>query len=41
MRPITDRLKISREKLAYLVDPTAAPVATLALISTWIDMKYL
>lgn len=39
MRPITDRLKISREKLAYLVDSTAAPVATLALISTWIGYE--
>lgn len=29
MRPITDRLKISREKLAYLVDSTAAPVAAM------------
>ena len=35
MRPITDRLKISREKLAYLVDSTAAPVAALVPISTW------
>jgi Na+/H+ antiporter NhaC len=36
MRPLTDRLKISREKLAYLVDSTAAPVSGLAIISTWI-----
>ena len=36
MRPLTDKLKISRAKLAYLVDSTAAPVATIALISTWI-----
>ncbi len=36
MRPLTDKLKISRAKLAYLVDSTAAPVATVALISTWI-----
>ncbi|MEC8556976.1 MAG: Na+/H+ antiporter NhaC family protein [Planctomycetota bacterium] len=36
MRPITDRLKISREKLAFLVDSTAAPVSGLALISTWV-----
>lgn len=36
MRPLTDRLKISRAKLAYLVDSTAAPVATIALVSTWI-----
>jgi len=38
MRPVTDRLKISREKLAYIVDSTAAPVAGLAIISTWIAM---
>jgi len=36
MRPVTDRLKISREKLAFMVDSTAAPVASVALISTWI-----
>ena len=39
MRPITDRHRISREKLAYLVDATAAPVATIALISTWIGYQ--
>ena len=39
MRPITDKLKISRAKLAYLVDSTAAPVATLALISTWVGYE--
>ena len=36
MRPLADRLHISREKLAYLVDSTAAPVSGLALISTWV-----
>lgn len=36
LRPLADRLKISREKLAYVVDSTAAPVAGLALISTWV-----
>lgn len=36
MRPVTDRLRISREKLAYLVDSTAASVATIALVTTWI-----
>lgn len=36
MRPLTDKLRISRAKLAYLVDATAAPIATVALISTWI-----
>jgi Na+/H+ antiporter NhaC len=36
MRPLTDKLKISREKLAFLTDATAAPVASMAFISTWI-----
>ncbi len=36
MRPLTDKLKIAREKLAYIVDSTAAPVAGLSLLSTWI-----
>ncbi|MCR9116542.1 MAG: hypothetical protein NXI22_06255 [bacterium] len=36
LRPLFDRLRISREKLAYLVDSTAAPVAGLALVSTWV-----
>jgi len=35
MRPITDRYKISREKLAYLIDATAAPVCIIAPISSW------
>ena len=35
MRPFTDNARISREKLSYLVDSTAAPVASLAVISTW------
>jgi Na+/H+ antiporter NhaC len=36
LRPLCDRLRISREKLAYLVDSTAAPVAGLAIVSTWV-----
>ncbi len=36
VRPLADRLRISREKLAYLVDSTSAPVAGLALVSTWV-----
>ncbi|TNE71260.1 Na+/H+ antiporter NhaC family protein [bacterium] len=36
MRPLTDKLKITRAKLAYLVDSTSAPVATVAIVSTWI-----
>jgi len=39
MRPVTDRLKVSREKLAYIVDSTAAPVASIALVSTWIGYE--
>jgi len=39
MRPITDNLKISREKLAYIVDSTAAPVAALVPISTWVGYE--
>jgi len=39
MRPLTDSLKISREKLAYLVDSTAAPVASIAVISLWVGFQ--
>lgn len=39
MRPISDRLRVSREKLAFLVDATAAPVASLAIISSWIGVE--
>ena len=35
MRPLTDKLRISREKLSYICDSTAAPIASIALISTW------
>ena len=38
-RSLTDRLKVSREKLAYIVDSTAAPVACIALITTWIGYE--
>lgn len=39
MRPVTDKLKISREKLAYLVDSTSAPIAATAFITTWIGAE--
>ena len=39
MRPITDKLKISREKLAYIVDSTAAPIASIVIISTWVGYE--
>lgn len=35
MRPITDKCRISREKLAYLLDSTAAPVCIIAPVSSW------
>src|SRR5690606_29113979 len=38
-RPLADRMKVSREKLAYIVDSTAAPVAGLALVSTWVGYE--
>lgn len=39
MRPLADKLRISREKLSYLVDSTAAPVSNIAIISTWIGYE--
>ena len=39
MRPVTDKLRISREKLAYLVDSNAAPVAGIAFASTWVGFE--
>lgn len=39
MRPFTDRLRVSREKLSYIVDSTSAPIASIALISTWIGFQ--
>ena len=39
MRPVTDKIKISRERLAFVIDATAAPVAGLAIISTWIGLE--
>lgn len=39
MRPVTDRHLVSREKLAYLVDSTAAPVACIAVVSSWIGYQ--
>ncbi len=39
MRSVTDKFRISREKLAYIVDSTAAPVAAIAFITTWIGAE--
>lgn len=39
MRPVSDKMNMSRERLAFVVDATAAPVAGIALISTWIGYE--
>lgn len=39
MRPLTDKYRVSREKLAYIVDSTSAPIAGLAFVSTWIGYE--
>jgi len=39
MGPLCDRHRVSRAKLAYIVDSTAAPVASIALVSTWIGYE--
>lgn len=39
MRPVTDQFKISREKLSYIVDATAAPVSAIAFVTTWIGAE--
>ena len=39
MRPITDKLKISREKLSFIVDATSAPVASVFIVSSWIGFE--
>jgi len=39
MRPVTDSMGVSRAKLAYIVDSTAAPVACIAVVTTWIGYE--
>ena len=39
MRPISDKFRISREKLSFIVDATAAPVSSLVIVSTWIGYE--
>lgn len=39
MRPLADKLRISREKLSYIIDSTAAPVASVAFVTTWIGAE--
>lgn len=39
MGPLADRYAVSRQKLAYIVDSTAAPIASLAIVSTWVGYE--
>ncbi|MFC1537243.1 Na+/H+ antiporter NhaC family protein [Gemmatimonadota bacterium] len=39
MRPFSDKMRVSREKLSFIVDATAAPIASVAFISTWIGFE--
>ncbi|WP_254543905.1 Na+/H+ antiporter NhaC family protein [Halomarina pelagica] len=39
MRPITDRFDVSREKLAYILDSTTSPTASVAVVSTWLGFE--
>ena len=39
MRPITDRLRVSREKLSFVVDATSATVSSIAIVSSWIGVE--
>lgn len=39
MRPLADKLRISREKLSYIIDSTSAPVVAVAFVTTWIGAE--
>jgi Na+/H+ antiporter NhaC len=39
MRPLTDLLYVSREKLAFIVDATAAPIASIVPVSSWVGFE--
>ncbi|WP_158056683.1 Na+/H+ antiporter NhaC family protein [Halorussus halophilus] len=39
MRPVTDRFNVSREKLAYILDSTTAPMASISVVSTWLGFE--
>lgn len=41
MKPVVDRIGVSREKLAFIVDATAAPFSALMFISTWVSTELL
>ena len=39
MKPVADKMKVSRERLSFIIDATAAPIAGLAIVSTWIGLE--
>ncbi|MEG2353866.1 MAG: Na+/H+ antiporter NhaC family protein [Clostridium sp.] len=39
MKPVSDKMRVSREKLSFIIDATAAPIAGIALISTWVGLE--
>lgn len=39
MRPVSDKMKVSREKFSFILDATAAPISGIAIISTWIGYE--
>jgi len=39
MKPLTDACAVSREKLAFIVDATAAPIASIVPISSWVGFE--
>ncbi|MEG2893427.1 MAG: Na+/H+ antiporter NhaC family protein [Clostridium sp.] len=39
MRPVSDKMKISREKFSFILDATAAPIAGIAIVSTWVGYE--
>lgn len=39
MKPVADKMKISRERLAFIIDATAAPIAGIMIVSTWIGLE--
>nr|WP_307991885.1 Na+/H+ antiporter NhaC family protein [uncultured Clostridium sp.] len=39
MKPVADKMKISRERLSFIIDATAAPIAGIMIVSTWIGLE--
>ena len=39
MKPVADKMKISRERLSFIIDATAAPIAGIAIVSTWVGLE--